>query len=372
MDLTCKPTGPATPLSFVPGTDLLDGRSPEMRWASIKTESDGRMSVVVGTKSTVKTLPLLAAEPKPIAPAAGAKPPPPMEHRQGQKTLTHGVVTARYSFAPANGGPYNPVDVDLTWWSSATGKVQHKLLPKVKPFRVSRYGFSGSPQIVDGGLLFQPARGEPAFFVKDDGKLEMLQTPANASIENADHIGKRWLVADWDGWTARTSISDDNGASWKQKAWGLDESGTLTLTSIGGKATLNLTHGQNPPLLFGLDVPLPDDPPAPIVVEPQATDVVCDAQSARQRFVAYIPYDRRTVKARIEEPNKSVTQLSATTRVTHDMPNGKTCTSAYALSGAQTAFIYPETKGWSGWRFRRNTDPKDKQSTWFAEALTCQ
>ena len=78
------------------------------------------------------------------------------------------------------------------------------------------------------------------------------------------------------------------------------------------------------------------------------------------------------MKVRIEETNKSVTQLVASTRVTHDTPNGKTCTSAYALTGAQTAFVYPEAKGWSGWRFRPNTDPKDKHATFFAEPLTCQ
>src|SRR5207248_9758483 len=102
------------------------------------------------------------------------------------------------------------------------------------------------------------------------------------------------------------------------------------------------------------------------------TDVACDATAGRQRFVNYVPYDRRNVKVKIDETNKSVTQLTVTTRVTHDLPNGKTCTSAFALSGSQTAFLYPEAKGYSGWRFRRNADPKEKQATWFAEPLTCQ
>jgi hypothetical protein len=117
---------------------------------------------------------------------------------------------------------------------------------------------------------------------------------------------------------------------------------------------------------------LPDDPPAPIVVEPATTDVACDAQAGRQRFVNYIANDRRNVKVRIEETNKSVTQLTLATRVTHDLPSGKTCTSAYALSGSQTAFVYPEAKGYSGWRFRHNENPKEKQATWLAEPLACQ
>ncbi len=373
MELVCKPAGAATPIAQVPGTELLDGRVPEARWGSIKRGDDGKVSIVVGSKTAVRELGLLGPQPKDVKNGP--------EYRHGDRVMPEGIVAARYSFAPkSTTGTFNPVDVELAWWSAATGKVSRHTLAKMKPFKVSRYGFNGTPQIVDGGLLFQTAYGEPVHFIKEDGKVETLALPSAGALRTALRAGKRWILSEWDRGLANLTWSDDNGATWTQRAWGLDEyGGSMQLTLLGTKPAMTVAHPGMPTLLFPLDGAIPDDPPAPVVATPSQSDTVCDAQAARGRITANIPFDRRGgLKMRIDplpaEKDKAPVLLNATTRVSHDTASGKPCTAAYLMSGAQTAFLYPEAKGaWSAWRFVRATAPAapGKAPAYSAEPMTC-
>ena len=276
-----------------------------------------------------------------------------------------------------------PVDVELAWWSAQTGKTQHHTLPKVAPFRVSRYGFSGTPQIVDGGLLFQGASTDAAYYVHDDGKVEQLTLPKVASIVQAERVSssggalaKRWILADTEMGAVQISASDDSGKTWKQTAWGLDAWGNIGLSLIDNKATISFAPNAGSlslhTLLFPIDANLPDDPPSPVLIDEASVDTACDAKAGRHRFTQYISSDRRPLRVTIE----SSSPMSPSTRVMHDAPGGKMCTSAYVMNGYtskgyETAFVYPEANGaYSGWRFRKQDDPK--KTGMIAEPLTCK
>lgn len=383
-ELTCK-TGAATRVASFPGTELVDGRWPDARWASVKHDAGDKISIVVGSRTQVRELPLLPAIPKALPPPtktapAGKLAPPPPEVRGGERVLDDGVIAARYTFAPKTSDALNPVDVDLAWWSAATGRTTRHLLPAVKPFRVSRFGFSGAGSIVDGGLLFQSQDHEPVYFIHDDGKVEMLNVPADATLRNVEHVGKRWILADADSGNVQLSYSDDNGKTWGRKSWGLDASAWPTLRIVGDKAMVGVPRGGLPALLFALDATLPDDPPAPVLIDASSPAPACDAHAGRLRVYSPLAYDRRTVHANVDTSQgttKSVVAFTATSRLLHDTATGKMCTSEYALAGSspgasdQSAFLFPEANAWSGWRFHRTIDPKDHKTVASAEPLTC-
>jgi hypothetical protein len=371
QELTCKASGSASPISQTPSSDMVDGMATD-RWATVKHDSDGKIGIIVGTKSAVRDLPLFAALPKPPA-----KPPAnPEELRTGERVLNDGVVAARYRFAPrSTTGTYNPVDVELAWWSAVTGRTMHHTLPKVSPFRVSRYGFSGTPQIVDGGILFQGSQTDPAYFIHDDGKVETLTLPHGTSVGQAERLAKRWVLADTMSAMVQISESDDNAKTWKQTAWGLGW-GSIGLVSIADKATVTFGSSGTHAMLFPIEAALADDPPAPVVIDESSVTTACDAKAGRHRFTGYIPSDARPIRVKIENTkgtDKWTTTLSPGNRVMHDAPGGRMCTSAYVLSGwdrgeSQTMFVYPEANGaWSGWRFHR----ADKTGM-VAEPMTCK
>jgi hypothetical protein len=367
-EIACKVTGTAQTVSTTPSTEMVDGVGAD-RWATVKHDTDSKISIVVGTKNAVRELPLLAALPKPPAKA----PANPEELRAGERTLDDGVVAARYRFVPrAGGGSYNPVDVELAWWSAVSGKTVHHTLPKVAAFRVSRYGFSGTPQLVDGGLLFQGATADSAYFIHDDGKVDSIPMPKGGTVHEAERLKTRWLLADTEGGAVQLSATDDAGKTWKQTAWGLDSWGNIGLELIENKTTVSLGTSSAHTLLFPVDANLADDPPAPIVIDNASVDTACDAKAGRHRFTSYISSDRRPLRVAID-----TTTFSPSQRVMHDAAGGKTCTSAYISSGYytskgyETAFIYPETNGtFTGWRFRRQDDTK--KTGMIAEPLTCK
>ncbi len=371
-ELACKPSGAATTVSQAPSFDMADNRA-DVRWAQIKHDSDGKTSLIVGGKSAVREVALLAAEPKAVAAKAGSKAVV-TEYRSGDRTLADGVVAARYTFqSKSSTGSFNPVDVDLTWFSFSTGKVGHHTLPKLKPFRVSSYGLTGDAQIVTGGLLYQALDQEPAFFVHDDGKVDTIPLPPRASVRNALHVGSRFLLADSESGTLQLAWSDDNGKSWQQKAWTLDESSSSTsLLLMGGKPTVALSRGGSPLALFGIDTVVPEEPPTPIVMDVNGSiNNTCDSAAGPLRLSMYVPSDKRFFKARIDNGKKTASLLSASNRATHGLATGKSCTAAYQLSGdGQTAIVYADGTSWSGWRFRHNDDPK--KSTMLAEPISCK
>ena len=377
VEVSCKVAGAGSPLTSTPGTDMVDGTAAD-RWASISYGTNGEVSVIVGTKSAVRELPLLPATPK----AAGRG--PSKETRAGSRVLDDGVVVSRYAFLPRSAtGTYNPVDVELGWWSATTGRVHHHTLPKVNPFRVSRYGFSGMPDIVEGGFVFQGGTTDSAYFVGDNDKVERLALPSQQGSREVERVGKRWLVADSYAGVVRLSASDDDGKSWKDTAWGIDAWGSIGLMRTGNTASVSFGSYSQPSLLFPVTATLPDDPPAPVVLSADAIEASCGPSAGRHRFSAYLGSDERPVRVRVDNvsgKDKWTTWYSPQRRITHDTPSGRMCASAYVLYGSdshgrydyQTVFLYPEAKGgYTGWRFRRTADLHAKKQ-YVAEPLACK
>jgi hypothetical protein len=380
----CKPAGGTTPLAATPGSEMADGRSADVRWASVKHEDLGKTSIVFGTKGSVReTLLLAAAAPKPPRPAGSYS--SSSSASTGERVLNDGVVAGRFRPVTQEQTGEHSLDIDLAWWSASTGRTTHHTLTKVKPF--SYYGFGGTPQIVDGGILYQTTSSEPVHFIHDDGRDETFTLPPDATVRNGERLGKHWIFAESSSGDVLLSLSDDAGKTWSQRNWGLDDNGTSLLVLLGGKPTLSFARSYQPSALFAVDGVLPSDPPTPVVVDDSSIDTPCDAHAGSLRVSTYIPTDARHLRARVElsaTPTGSAAplpagRLSAATRITHGTPQGTACTTAYVLNGndpktydSQTAFLYPEAKGWSGWWFRRVVDAKDSsKKNLVAEPLTC-
>jgi hypothetical protein len=382
LDLVCKPAGGTTQLATTPGSEMVDGRSADVRWASVKHEDLGKTSIVFGTRGSVRESLLLAGAPKPKVPGAPGSSP---SSTTGERVLNDGVVAGRFRPVTLEQTGERTLDIDLAWWSASTGRTTHHTLTKVKPFYY--YGFGGTPQIVDGGILYQTTSSQPVYFVHDDGRVETFTLPKDATVRNGERLGKRWILADSGSGDVVLSSSDDTGKTWTQKSWGLEDGGTSLLVLLGGKPTLSFARSYLPSALFPVDAVLPDDPPAPVVVDESSIDALCDAKAGTLRVSSYIPADARHLRARVEltptpagsSPALPAGRLSAATRITHGTPQGTVCTTAYVLNGSdpktydsQTAFLYPEPKGWSGWWFRRVVDAKDStKKNLVAEPLTC-
>ncbi|CAN5695971.1 hypothetical protein BH09MYX1_BH09MYX1_11490 [soil metagenome] len=381
LGLTCKSSGAVARVAQTPSSDMVDTRSGDVRWGFVKHDPDGKTTLVLGTKTGTREVALQGPTPKdPPAPAAGAKPAPgakaPLpapERRAGQTTLADGMVLARYAFQSRTGAGLNPVDVELTWYSGITGKVVKKTLPQMKPFRISRYGFSGTAQIVDGGLLCHGTDDDALNFIHDDGKVEPITLPSDIGVRNAAHLGKRWIFQDSEIGNAILNVTDDS-KTWSRKPWGIDAAYAPALSLFGAKAMVVATRGQLPVALFGLEGALPDDPPAAIVVDTNSADAICDAKTSRTRYSqSTYQVDKRTLKLDMET-GKNWSQLLGYTRIMHVTDAGKLCTSAFtANTSDQSAFIYPESATtFSGWRFRRTADPKDKtKMVTEAEPISC-
>ena len=370
LELTCKVSGASTITADQrPGFDTADNRA-DVRW-TMQVSEGSKTSLVVGGKNGTRDVLLVPAE-KPAV--KGAKPDN-VEHRSGTRMLTEGAVGARFSFqTKSSTGTYNPVDIELTWFSYASGKVGHHTIAKHPAFRVASYGFTGDAQIVPGGLLYQATDGEPATFIHDDGKTEPLPLPSRASVRNAMHAGTRWILSDSESGTVQIATSDDTGKTWKNKAWTLDESAPMALSLLGGKPMISINRSGTPAALFGLEGTLPDDPPAPTVVDFDSSVAnACDASAGTLRTSQYLNPLQRQLKAKIDDGKKGTSQYSVSYRMTHGLGTGKACTSAYKLSGGDEddLFVYADGATWTGWRFRRDeTDPKKTKPT--MEPITCK
>jgi hypothetical protein len=379
VDLICKPQGAPTTLATIPGNELVDSRG-EVRWATVKHEPDGKVSVVFGTKSGIRDAQLLGPAPKPQKALPNK---PTLTVTSGDRVLNDGVVAARYRVT-TDKGVKQPVDVELTWWSASSGKTHKKELKKVPTFYVPSYNtFAGTPQIVDGGLLWQPASGRDVYYLRDDGKVETFSVPANMSVQSAERVGKSWILLDASSGNVGVWWSTEGATSWTRRDWGLETSGRELMALIDGKPTLAYSSRSEPEALFALGAAPSNDPPPPVVVKPGATDAVCSPTAATLRDVSYIPYAQRHVRARVEL-NKTdplpAGRLTVGYRVTHVTADGSLCTSANILSGSdpktydtQSAFLYAEGKGFGGWWFHRVPDLKDKtKKVPVAQALTCE
>jgi hypothetical protein len=379
IEVVCKGAGATSTVSAVPGTEMVDGRTADVRWATLKHDADGKTAIVFGSRAQLRETQLLPAAPKPAKPVPGK---PTTMVNSGDKVLNDGVVAARYKYVTEPDGRRGPVDVELTWWSAATGKTHHHELTKLESFYVSSWSFTGTPQIVDGGLLFQPTYKGEAYFVHDDGKVEKITIPSGTSVRNAERVGKGWLLAESNTGSVELLWSSEGGKEWSRREWGLESTGTSLMALIDGKATVSFSAGSLPTALFTVGASPANDPPPPVVIDAAAVSGACDAHAATLRATSYVPSDERRFRARMDaaKDDPQPTRLSIYQRVTHSTASGSICTSAYILTGyspktydSETAFLYPESKGLSGWWFRRVPDPKDAtKRVVVAGPITCE
>ncbi len=146
VKVACKASGKSSPVAYV---DWTEG-STLARWAH-QSDSDftrATVGVTWGSKDAVHHVSLMPAVPKR---SAGDL----TQVRTAQEESDNGMIAARYRFTPRTATGYRPVNVELAWWSAVTGQVHRSVLSHVKPFRVSRFQFSGTARIVDGGLVFR-------------------------------------------------------------------------------------------------------------------------------------------------------------------------------------------------------------------------
>jgi hypothetical protein len=305
-------------------------------------------------------------------------------------------VLARYTTHDHWAG-HAPLDIEFAFWSAASGQVVHATLRQVPPFEVSAYGafLTGTAILVDGadgGLLFQPPSRSASYFIHSDGRVEAMELPPNAAITDAVRAGKRWLLTEARGADADIWWRDDGDSSWTERSWTLGEvtkqrgwyeamestAFDTSLSLLNGKAILSVSP-ERKAMAFPLDGAVSEDPPNPIPFDSSSLDSACGAGMSTRSDRVDIPKGRE-IHLRVEGGAKAgvLGQLKTWSRVTHETPEGKTCTSAYLLSGGnakgqgQDAMLYREGKVWAGWWFARQMDGEGHTGNSFdAVRLTC-
>ena len=284
-----------------------------------------------------------------------------MEVRTAADERDEGVVAARYQYVRrSESGKLNPVQIELAWWSPSKPATVHHANVTVKPFRVSRFAFSGRARVVDGGIVFQGGTGDVVHFVHDDGKQETLTAPG-IPFSDVVRSGNKWVVADSDGYVEEIASSEDGGKTWALRGWAFDRTrgdDEGALITMGGKPVVRARGA-----LFDVAWPVAPDPPAPVVIdfaarEPRCDGLVTGSVSERERV------DDGSIHMALANA-----KLEGAERVLHVTQTGKLCTAVLQLEfGRDEAYVYPDTGGgWSGWSYRDT----DREKT-IAEPLTCK
>lgn len=288
-----------------------------------------------------------------------------------------GLVLARYSFSltpPKDPDKrYNPVDVELGWYSTATGKAHKASLPQVKPFRVGRTGPSALTSIVDGGLLFLPNRGEaPLYFITDAGKVQAIPRPPSPDdfgFSEGVKIGNQLVLSQYRGEDTALTTSNDGGKTWTTTIWTLGESAKLT--AFDGKPTLTLgasmweTSEVSGFLSFTTVTP---DPPTAVRFATPITPIGDKTITACSKpGLPFTPAPSETVANEVHFTVTGDKAPIAATAVTGSMrgaADGSTCTE-FLFTSAQPAdddvetFLYVAPSDPAhGWLLRRKTFDK--------------
>jgi len=281
LEATCKVTGPWKPYTGDLGITQRGGLDGNVRFvATIFDEGFGTIRGVTVARGAAPPTQfnLLGAAPKETASIAV---------RHSTDMTSRGIVVARYTFsltppkdpAPDGARRYNPVDTELAWYSSATGKVHKTTLPKVKPFRVGRTSPGALVEIVEGGLLFLPLSGEaPMYFVNNAGKVQTFPRPPSSDdfgFSAAVKNGNQLVLTENRGEDTVLTISNDAGKTWASSVWTTGESATLN--AIDGKATLvlgNSSGGGTPAGMLPFTSLTPDPPLAVRWAPPAAKSLV--------------------------------------------------------------------------------------------------
>jgi hypothetical protein len=350
MDLACKVSGKGKTLATSNDVSWIDGTLPA-RWAQVSSTfmDASKVTLTWADKDTVHETQLL-----------GPKTSTTMELRTASDERDEGVVAARYQYARRKEtGDLNPVQVELAWWTPSKPTQVHRANITVKPFRVSRFAFSGRARVVDGGIVFQGGRGDLVHFVHDDGKDETFAAPG-IPFSDVARSGNKWVFADTDGLVLETASSEDGGKTWALRGWAFDpkRGDDATVATMNGKPIVRARGA-----LHEIAWPVPSDPPAPTVIDLASREPRCDgavlSSSERERI------DDDSIHMDL-----AGTKLAGAERVLHVTQSGKLCTAVLQLEQGRDreAYVYPDTGGgWSGWSYRETDDNKT-----IVEPLTCK
>jgi hypothetical protein len=392
LSLSCRGSGPGAKL-VQRNYEVEDRAGSATRWSQVESGDDGRLTLILGDRDVVRRVTVLGPLPvkpatKPVAkPRSPGTPPPtppplPPPPPWGHASSEDGWIAARASGAKP-GKPAEVaslVDVELAWYSLATGRVVHVSLPGLDGLEIPENRWSGghelpAARIVPGGLLFQPTRRSPALFVHDDGKVERWTLPANVSVNAAYALGRSWVLLDMDRGGTQFTWSDDGGRSWQQRAWTLmppNVSTSADLLVVGGRASVGVWDGTREASV-AITLPLPPEPPTPVLLDfPAPVDEPCDPKAKWSRNLD-VSTDQDTVRATVtlQAPAETV-QLVARRRASHQLESGGYCTNGYDFvedgKFKHQAVLFRDGNGWSGWSFR----PDDKaHSGYVAEPVRC-
>jgi hypothetical protein len=192
-------------------------------------------------------------------------------------------------------------------------------------------------------------------------------------------IGGRWLLSDIGASTVLMSSSED-GKTWVQRTWKLDDEGWSSLTVVGRAPMLHFTGSGNPAALFPVPAVLPDDPPDSIAIDASRIDDPCEPEEGSSaRFLNRLEPHDRDLEAQMDrgaspDARGAAVSLSARQRVTQLTKKGAECTAGYAFesrgAGAPdtTALIYRDGPGWAGWWF---SNRKDHAASVSAQRVAC-
>jgi hypothetical protein len=350
ISVTCKSSGKGSTTESSAEASWVDGTT-AARWAQapFPMGGTGAVSLTWVDKDTVHRAQLL--------PAAQST----MELRTGLRETDDGFIAARYQFARRSAtGTLNPVRVDLAWWRpNKPNQIAHATLTGLKPFFVSRFGFSGHASLVDGGIVFQGSREDAIHFASDDGKQQTL-VPPGFPFSEAIRSGNRWVLTDSDSSVLQLGASDDGGKTWTLHGWALETSHDVDdIETMNGKPLVRAGGAR-----YEIASPVMPDPPAPTMIDAASSATRCDGLVTGSLSSREPIEDGSVITMELGSA-----KLTANERIVHDTPNGKLCTAVLQLDQGRdvAAYLYADKGGgWSGWSYRE----RDNKTS--VEPLTCK
>lgn len=346
---------------------LKSGLDGDVRFLAPVTANDGSSAVLVARGTAAPTrIALLAPSPK-------HKPEERIRERSWTERTDEGFVAVRYSFEmgkESKDSKYAPVDVELAWYSAASGKTTKTKLAKVSPFRVGRAGPSALHAIVDGGLLFLPNSGDaPLSFIKEGGKVETMPRPpqpeegawADALKRGNDIVLVRQRAGD-----VSFALTRDAGKTWSTTTWSLGAPVSVRL--LDGKITLGMRSSQfsgGPPVALFSFESLSNDPPDPLRLDASKLALGPSLVACTPKTRLGVPAElsrskeRRGLEASVEVDKAPITLKLSRLEDRIDA-SGTACNDAIELEqagGGQMAAVVTPHDLAHGWLIRATKEP---------------
>jgi photosystem II stability/assembly factor-like uncharacterized protein len=393
LRLSCTPTGAWKPfdatLDASPADVALDG---DVRFSYSSWGKEGALSLPVARGSAAPT------SVKVIGPDPKRKPNDTIRDRHWTQKNHEGFIAVRYSFSTEfkdGESKYQPVDVELGWYATASGKTAKAKLDKVPAFRVGQSSASAMHAIVDGGLLFLPNNGDaPLYFVHENGKVENMPRPPteDGGYTDAVKLGNKVVLARFRYGDVTLASTTDAGKTWSTVTWTLGVGSSLA--AVDGKPTLVLgqsLYAMNtaPSSLISIDA-FANDPPEAVRID------LAKLQIGDKSFAACTPKMRQGLRVELASsrerrsvlvsmvPDKNDKEKDPKSLYMSGMPlrmlsqisridsTGNACTDGVLASemygGGQNAVITPHDLGKS-WLLRRVSGNYQKLET---RALSCK